>query len=438
MYVIEVLIITTLSITVSFCRLYNPRINIKTLSILIGLIVINLILCININSSLFIPLIFIIFILISFAENRQAISYNIFISIVCLLLVLINDAISFTILNQILGIDYTKTLNGILIYGFLNIILAYGQSSIVANSLNMLLKEKVFSKQGKKILIIIFNIIFSFIVIAISYYINKVYIGLTNKLFSTVYLLIIIGYSASAIGTAYFFYSSYKNEIKIKLDEEEMKRIIEYSTIIDDMYMGIRKFKHDYINILSSINSYIDDKKWDDLEIYFKEHILSTRQVVTKNDSISKLSNLKVIYLKALISSKIVKAENLGIKTYVDISEEVSTLNVSPIDICRVIGILLDNAIEGSLESNDKFLKFGMVHKGNSIVIIVENSCGKDIPPRSKMLEKNFSTKGKDRGLGLYNLVDILSKYDNITHTLNIENDLFTSEIWLRVSREII
>ena len=281
-------------------------------------------------------------------------------------------------------------------------------------------------------MIITFNIIFSFIIIYMSYITTKLNVGNKGGISSIVNLILIIGYMISTICTAYFFNSSYKKEMKIKLDEEEMKRIIEYSSIVDEMYTGIRKFKHDYINILSSLNNYIEEKHFDELEAYFKENILPTKEFAAKNDSIAKLYNLKVTYLKALISSKIVKAESLGIKTYIDISEEINKIDINPVDICRALGILLDNAIEGTLESDEKVLSLGMIYKGNSIVIVVENSCKNDLPPVFKMLEKSFSTKGKNRGLGLYTFKEILAKYNNVTYTLNVQNMWFTSEIWIR------
>lgn len=432
MLIVLLTIILAMGLTLTFYKFYKPNLSIKTLFVLIALIIIDILICVNVSSDLFIPLTFVIFIVISFYENKKATSYNILISIFCFLLFLIGDSITFILLNAMLGLDYTKTLGGVIIYGVVIIAILYLLSSILSKVLNMFLKEKIPKKNGKIFIIITLNIIFSFLIIYMSYVTTKLYTGNKGGISSLINLILIIGYMISSVCTAYFFNSSYKNEMRIKLDEEEMKRIIEYSSIIDEMYMGIRKFKHDYINILSSLNNYIDEGDWEELEIYFKENILPTKEFVTKNDSISKLYNLRVTYLKALISSKIVKAESLGIKAYIDISEEINNIEINPVDLCRALGILLDNAIEGALESEEKILSLGMVYKGNSIVVVVENSCRNDLPPVFKMLEKSFSTKGQDRGFGLYTFKEILTKYNNVTYTLNVENMWFTSEIWIR------
>lgn len=435
MLIVPITIILAMGLTLTFYKFYKPNLSIKTLFVLIALIVIDILICVNVSSDLFLPLTFVIFIVISFYENKKATSYNILISIFCFLLFLIGDSITFILLNTMLGLDYTKTLGGMVIYGIVIILILFLLASILSKVLNMLLKEKISKKSGKLFMIITFNIIFSFIIIYMSYITTKLSAGNKGGISSIVNLVLIIGYMISTICTAYFFNSSYKNEMKIKLDEEEMKRIIEYSAIVDEMYIGIRKFKHDYINILSSLNNYIEEKNFDELEAYFKENILPTKEFAAKNDSISKLYNLKVTYLKALISSKIVKAESLGIKTCIDISEEINNIDINPVDLCRALGILLDNAIEGTLESEEKILSLGMIYKGNSIVIVVENSCRKDLPPVFKMLEKSFSTKGQNRGLGLYNFKEILTKYNNVTYTLNVENMWFISEIWIRTGK---
>lgn len=431
MLIVMVSIIVPLSI--NFYNLYKPKINIKTLYILIVLMILNFLLCVNIDSILLVPVTLIVFLIIGYLQNKKAIIYNLFISTICFLILLINDAISFLILNRILDINYIQTLSGMACYAFLMIILSHIVSFIFSKTINSLLKEKDFLHNKKMMIIVALNILFSFLIICISYYISKVYKLQTVKIFNVLYLLLILGYISSSLGTAYFFNSSYKNKMKRKLEKEELKRIVEYSNIIENMYVDLRKFRHDYVNILSSIGSYIDEKKWSDLELYFKDNILPTKEIVLSNDSVSKLHNIKITYLKSLIYSKVVKSENFGIKTYIDISEPLTDLNIDPVDICRVIGILMDNAIEGSMESKDKFLRFALVYKGNSFVVVVENSCRDDVAPIFKMLEKNFSTKGKNRGLGLYNLKEILSKYDYITYTFNVENNICTSEIWIRM-----
>lgn len=111
------------------------------------------------------------------------------------------------------------------------------------------------------------------------------------------------------------------------------------------------------------------------------------------------LKNLKIDSLKGLISSKIIKAQGMYIDTHIEILDEISDINISEIDICRIMGVFLDNAIEASEEVKDPFINLYIISKENSDVIVIKNKCLKDTAPVYKIYEKGFSSKGKNRGL---------------------------------------
>lgn len=70
--------------------------------------------------------------------------------------------------------------------------------------------------------------------------------------------------------------------------------------------------------------------------------------------------------------------------------------------VCKIMGILIDNAVEASINSKEKTLLIYIYEQCNgNIVISIENSYNTllDIHDINK---KGYSTKGKNRGLGLF------------------------------------
>lgn len=235
-----------------------------------------------------------------------------------------------------------------------------------------------------------------------------------------------------------YLYNKYNvKNLELMLKSEELRKIDEYSKTIEHLYESMRKFKHDYKNILLSINYYIEQKQYYELEQYYKNHVLTTKSFVETNDYAFSLRNIKISPLKALIASKLITANNNKINVFVDITEEIEKIYIDHIDAIRLFGILLDNAIEACIETEDKKLNFGAVYRGNSLVFIIENSCIPNTPPIFKLMEKGFSTKGEGRGMGLINVKEILGNYENSTFNIEVMDEFFRVEIWMRLTDSI-
>jgi len=96
-----------------------------------------------------------------------------------------------------------------------------------------------------------------------------------------------------------------------------------------------------------------------------------------------------------------------------------------------MVGIMVENAVE-EMTANDydrKLLQFGIIHKNDNVFIVCTNTC-KNPPPIEKIFTKDFSTKGANRGLGLYNLREMCNKCGNAWVSAHVEDeDTFTIAI---------
>jgi len=250
-------------------------------------------------------------------------------------------------------------------------------------------------------------------------------IGFSNEIVqlnSYIFFLYLI-FFVSILG---LLFSSIVKEIKVKSKQEEYKQLRIYSENLEDMYSELQKFRHDYINILTSMSEYIRMGDMKELESYFNQKIMPASEGIRLNKyKLESLKNIKITEVKGTLVSKLMKAEDAGVDISVEVAEPIEHINIESISLCRSLGILLDNAIEESVEHEDGKVTIAFIKKETSILIIVVNTFAGEAPKLYKVFEEGYSTKGENRGLGLTSLKDIVSTLDNVTLETKIEGNQF-------------
>ena len=235
--------------------------------------------------------------------------------------------------------------------------------------------------------------------------------------------------------TAWLMYSIYKitmteQSYKHRMAQFENLRI--YTERLEKSYGTMRKFKHDYMNILSTMTEFMKEDDMDGLKEYYGEKVLPISHAFTESDTkLGTLSNLKNTALKSLLSSKFIYAMEIGIKTEIELTEPISELFIDSLDLSRIIGIFLDNAMEAVMEADKKELSFCMFYKEGDLYLIIRNTA---LPPSyaiSELRTQGISSKGENRGIGLFNVTMILKNYENAIWNTTYEEPYFTQELIL-------
>lgn len=266
------------------------------------------------------------------------------------------------------------------------------------------------------------SIIYSNIILVERVKVESNIIEYNNMLFIAYFILLLI--------IVFTMIKVITKEIEYKSKKEQLQNLKDYTNSLEKVYTDMRKFRHDYINILSSIVGYIEDNDMEGLEEHFYKNIMPLGEGIKNNNfRIGLLKNIEIVELKGLLSSKIIGAQGKGIDVFIDISEKINYISMDIIELIRVIGIFLDNAIEAAELCEKPVIKLGVIKKEKSILIIIINSCTKDTPPVYKMFQKGFSTKGKDRGTGLSNVREILNKSSNIFLDTTIKDGEFIQKL---------
>lgn len=346
-----------------------------------------------------------------------------------------SDAIVGFIDINILNFTYSQIISNLKIYfatGLLILLISHFLSKIIRMIYNRVYTEgsniKEYLKENLIAILYIVSGLFIVNVHLIMYKSLVKSIGRVNTFLNMILIIEFIGMSVLLIHSSS---KNIKNKLQQEYKEKEYQQLKEYTDRIEDMDSDLRRFKHDYINILQTLGGYIETGDIDGLkEFYHNDLLKESNKIIDKDRYLSILKHIKIDALKALISSKIINAYSYGVEIQIEIIDDIHELSMSTIDICRIIGIFIDNAIEAAILCDKKDVKIAVVKNDDSTVFIISNSCLEDTPPIYKIYEENFSTKGDNRGIGLKTVRYIVNeKYDNVILNTKIKDCVFKQEL---------
>ena len=122
---------------------------------------------------------------------------------------------------------------------------------------------------------------------------------------------------------------------------------------------------------------------------------------------------------------------NQDIQVTIDIPDEIEpdSIAMDPVDLTRMLGIYLDNAMEACLETARPVLNFHLGRLNGDTVFIISNTFVDRGLSVAQMQKKGVTTKGNGHGIGLSNVSEILSRYDHIYHETSVRDGLFVQQV---------
>lgn len=248
------------------------------------------------------------------------------------------------------------------------------------------------------------------------------------KYLAVIYVIFIITIAILIVTVSF----SIIREIQYKRNMKEIENYYKYTLQIEKINNEMRKFRHDYVNILTTMSDYIRENDMAGLRSYFNDEILPMQDSMQMNTvKINGTENLRVREIKGLLTTKILQAQEKNISINIEVPEPIDKINMPIIDLSRVIGIILDNAIEASETiTEDALIRVAFIKNSDiSVTFIVMNKCEDDIPRVHTLFQENFSTKRGNRGLGLFTLKEITDSNANVLLDTTIENGYFVQKV---------
>lgn len=218
--------------------------------------------------------------------------------------------------------------------------------------------------------------------------------------------------------------NSIRTENKLLRLEQEYRQ--HYTENAQKQYEEIKRIRHDIKQSCSVMEQLISEKRFIELQHYlqqFNNEISIGESTVNTNNHI----------VNAIINTKLGEAKRKGIKTFCNTIRNINTNDIADIDICNLLGNMLDNAIEATEmcgETETKYIEINISINGEMLIISVKNSYN----PKNSSIDLQTNKHNKEHhGFGTKSIKKIASKYNGEADFYN-ENGMFCCNVYLQIS----
>ena len=246
---------------------------------------------------------------------------------------------------------------------------------------------------------------------------------------TTVRHLILVFYLLFFMGIIKKLDSYLKEKLHERLDQEQALRYRDmerYSRHIEELYKEVRSFRHDYTNLLTSLRLGIEEEDMEQIkEVYDSVLKDSSEKLHDNKYDLGRLVNIRDKALKSLLAGKFLKARDKKIIFNVEVPEEIQVEGMSLLDFLTIVSILCDNAIEASVEASQPHVSIAFLKNGAQETFIIENSIKEEGIDISEIFSFGASSKGEERGVGLYTVMKLVETYPNTSLNTTCQNQVF-------------
>ena len=275
---------------------------------------------------------------------------------------------------------------------------------------------------SKTKLLLCINLILVIIVLAMQFYLIAFYsntLPFYISLFSTIGLI------------AYFVVSIYNliSVSKLAFTTRELENTQSELHTFKILHEQVRSFKHDFDNMVNSIGGYVVNEDVEGLKRYYSQLL----EECNKTNNLYALSpeviNHPAVY--HLLATKYYEADQqkvqINLHVFLDLNEIEKRMKIY--EFTRILGILLDNAIEAAKECEKKIINVTFRKDSNNMIaVIIQNTYANKDVDTEEIYQKGISSKEKHSGLGLWKVREILMHNNNLDLFTTKDNEFFTQQ----------
>lgn len=397
---------------------FNKFINI------IFIILLSLFLAVTHNYVTFllrIILVLVILILLCYLIFHSKLNTTLSVTFSSLVIIMVAELIFSVIYTILMNTEYIKVLDTRITSIIANVLI----SAIACILVKIPLTEKIYLRLDKlfnklknyHILLLSILILFSvnFLFTSSYYEIDIKWLIIINTVISIIYMIIV--FKVFSIENKYIRITNKYNTTLTSLKE--------YEEILDKYKIMNHENKNELLmirNMISkgeeNVEKYID--KIIDVKIKDDEKLMFETSIIPSGG------------LRATIYSKLLTMKDKKVKNNLHVDKSVRKFDLSDysddfvLDLCKIVSIFIDNAIEATLLSKKKELLIDLFIDSDDIFNICISNTYNGILDLTKIDNKGYTTKGDGHGYGLSLAVDLLNKNKKITNERKITNKVFT------------
>ncbi|WP_156919511.1 sensor histidine kinase [Atopobacter phocae] len=225
-----------------------------------------------------------------------------------------------------------------------------------------------------------------------------------------------------------------KNKIQKQLNFQQdlqLKNLEEYSKQVEEIYREVKGFRHDYANLLTTLRLGIEENDIEQIKDVYQSVLKDSHKSLRASKyDIGRLVNIDNSALKSLLASNFLQANDKSVSVSLEVPEVIKPLGMALVVFMTIVSILCDNAIDAA----DSKVTLAFLTVNNKQMFIIENTTQEETVDLSKVYDFGHSSKGNNRGVGLYNVMKIIERYPHVSLNTTSQSYLFCQSLEIELS----
>lgn len=201
-----------------------------------------------------------------------------------------------------------------------------------------------------------------------------------------------------------------------------------YIKTLEGMQEEVRRFRHDYRNMMSGLRLTVKEGELTEADRFLQEMTEDfDRQIGGQIRQMGQLSNVRMTEVKGMLLAKLAQMQREGTACELEVMRPFQGTRCRATDLCRCLGILIDNAMEEVRGREDARVHIMISSQEGYTTFRVKNRLYHSIDVH-RIWQQGYSTKGKDRGIGLASYRKILEGYEDVLPATAVQEGYFIQE----------
>ena len=364
-----------------------------------------------------------IIMIFNYSIYKENAKQSIIMSIFSQLIVLISELIYVSIILMLIKVNedmFAEQYGGTIISNACIALISVAMVNIkfVNKIYNKIIESTDSLKRWKIVLYSFIIIVIANILTALIYYkVSLLFLLLTNTTIIVIYTIFIFNYLKTN-----------NNYVKVSYKYDmTLNSLKEY----EDILSKYRISNHENKNQLLTIRAMVKNKKVASYIDEIIEHKIKDNEKLMFESLVIPEGGLRgLIYSKMLLMKENNIEYDLCVDKILKTTDLTSISDDLMLNICNIVGVYLDNAIEAVKDLDEKYIIIE-IYLDETLNIAITNNYKESIDIDS-IDKEGYSTKGGNHGYGLSLVKEILDNNDDIENVKHITDDEFTQEIKIK------
>lgn len=186
------------------------------------------------------------------------------------------------------------------------------------------------------------------------------------------------------------------------------EKLLRQQRIYDTLLTETRAFRHNIANMLYGLEGVLMHGDVERIRAYYAQ--MRNQCARINNENITALERIPSPAVSALLLQKLQRAKELDVLIYLNVEQDMTWRGIRDADMCQLLGILTDNAIEAAQRAPAKFVQATFGKTGDAMEVIIRNTYDTQGVDMGFLLGEPASAREGHEGLGLKSAREIIAR----------------------------